>query len=279
MAEKLMRLIQSVTSADNAQLFDLTDRGLLLADGVFDTSRAVGGRIILRHAHFSRLQRDAEALGIQVAPAAIAALAGEVLPSGAAGALRLTITRGPGARGLSGEGATTPTLLARFTPMEMPYPAPATALITSTIRRNPTSPTARHKTLSYTDNIMALREAVATSRDDALLLSPGGHAACATAANLFARFGNRLLTPPVEDGAMPGVLRGWLLENAARAGLTAAEESLTPEQLLKADGLFLTNSLRIFQPVSALDGTPFETGLPEPLVALGAALIAGEFDD
>lgn len=275
----MIRINQSLSAPENVQPFDLTDRGLLLADGVFDTSRVVGGRIILMRAHLARLAGDAAALGIAVTPEALEALAGEAVPGGAEGALRLTVTRGPGGRGLAGETAGAPTLMARFSPMETPYPMTPIRLGISAIRRNPTSPAALHKTLSYTDNIMALREAIASGHEEALLLSPDGNVACASAANVFARFGNRLATPPVSDGAMPGIIRGWLLQAAIGAGFEAAEECLTPDRLAQADGIFLTNSLRIFQPVSAFAGRSFETALPPALIRLGKALLEGAFDD
>lgn len=275
----MIRLVQSVSGSGNVQPFDLTDRGLLLADGVFATSRVSDGRMLLRGPHLARLAGDAAALGISVDLADLEALANETIAAQPDGALRLTVTRGPGARGLAGEGAAQPTLMARFSAMDMPFPAAPARLAISGIRRNPTSPTARHKTLSYTDNIMALREAVASGGDEALMLSPEGHVACASAANVFAIFGDRLVTPPLSDGALPGILRGWLLAQAAGAGFSTAEESMTSERLAEADHVFLTNSLRIFQPVSALAGREWVDGIPPHLLPLGNALLGGHFDD
>lgn len=261
------------------QSFDLSDRGLLLADGVFTTARVARGRMILGEAHLARVRRDAAALDIPVTEDALSGLADEAAPEGASGALRLTVTRGPGARGLAGDGGGMPTLLARFTPLEMTYPAAPVRLRVSPIRRNPTSPSSRHKTLSYTDNVMALRSAMAAGFDEALLLSPDGHAACASAANIFARFGDRLVTPPVEDGALPGVLRAWLLAEAGAAGFAAEEGRLSPDGLKNADQLFLTNSLRIFQPVSRLGEAAFAPALPSRLLELGRDLIGASSHD
>lgn len=275
----MIQFRQTVSQPENVQPFDLTDRGLLLADGVFDTSRIVSGRIILRQAHIARIVHDADALGISVSAAALDSLAKETVPAGGDGALRLTVTRGPGARGLAGATSGAPTMMGRFSPAQTPYPMAPVRLGISSIRRNATSPTARHKTLSYTDNIMALREAVAAGDDDALLLSFDGRVACASAANVFARFGDRLVTPPVTDGAMPGIIRNWLLEAAASAGLEAIEESLSPHRLMQADGIFLTNSLRIFQPVRSFSGRELETALPPALTELGRVLLEGGFYD
>ena len=275
----MIRLHQPAAVPENTEVFDLTDRGLLLADGVFDTSRVVGRRIIQRRTHLLRLVADAAALGIEVRLSELESIADEMVPEGANGALRLTVTRGPGARGLAGNGSGRPTVMARFMPMELPFPMPPVRLGISTIRRNPTSPSACHKTLSYTDNIMALREMVAAGYDDALLLSPEGRVACASAANVFALFGNLLVTPPLSEGVLPGVVRGWLLAAAREAGLETAQESLTPERLAEADSLFLTNSLRVFQPVSDFAGQAFETELPAALIGLGKTLLEGGFDD
>ncbi|MBU3921302.1 MAG: aminotransferase class IV, partial [Alphaproteobacteria bacterium] len=237
------------------------------------------GRIILRGAHLQRLVRDAAALGIAVSAATLDELASKAVPANADGALRLTVTRGPGARGLAGDTSGAPTLISRFTPMELAYPASPVRMTTSTIRRNPTSPTARHKTLAYTDNVMALRGAVAAGFDDAFLLSPGGDVACATAANVFARFGHRLVTSPPSDGALGGIVRAWLIGQGAAIGFEVMEESLSPERLLQADGIFLTNSLRIFQPVSTFGGRDYDVMLPPDLIGLGKALLEGRSDD
>lgn len=274
----MTQLRQAGGSVGDTAAFDLTDRGLLLADGVFDTSRIVNGRMILRRAHFARLAGDSGALGIGFDMRWLQELAEAEIPAGGNGALRLTITRGPGGRGLADEAGGDATLLARFTPMDLPLPMPPVRLVASGIRRNETSPTAHHKTLSYTDNIMALREAVAAGYDSALLLNTQGLVACGVAANVFALFGRKLVTPIKADGALPGVVRGWLLDVAGEAGLEASEESLTPEELVQADRLFLTNSLRIFEPVSEFAGRQFETDLPEGLVALGRALLNGDYD-
>lgn len=275
----MIQFNQPGATPENSDLFDLTDRGLLLADGVFDTARVVGGRIIQKQAHLLRLTGDAAALGIGVNLTELEALAQAAIPKQTNGALRLTVTRGPGGRGLSGETTGAPTTIARFSPMELAFPMPPVTLRISNIRRNPTSPSARHKTLSYTDNIMALREAMAMGYDEALLLSPEGRVACASAANVFALFGNLLVTPPLSEGVLPGVVRGWLLAAAREAGLETAQESLTPGRLAEADSIFLTNSLRIFQPVREFSGQTFETELPAALIGLGQTLLEGGFDD
>ncbi|MBE7213377.1 MAG: aminotransferase class IV, partial [Gluconacetobacter diazotrophicus] len=79
------------------------DRGLLLADGLFETIRLSGGGPAHPLAHLARLRAGAAVLGIPVPfpdPVLLDALAStawsNALPDGS---LRLTLTRGPGPRG------------------------------------------------------------------------------------------------------------------------------------------------------------------------------------
>src|SRR3954447_4780468 len=72
--------------------------------------------------------------------------------------------------------------------------------------------------------------------------------ACFSTANLVARFGKDMVTPPVSDGALPGTVRRRLLER-----LPIAEMSLTPADLERADEIISTNSLGVRR-LSALGG-------------------------
>ena len=241
---------------------------------MFDTSLVIGGRIVLRERHVRRLLVACEAFGLKVSEDDIEALAESAVASGSTGALRLTITRGPGARGLAGETASHPTLMASFTPQTVNYPASSVRLGVSAIQRNPTAPSARYKTLSYVDAVQGQRQALQSGFDDALYLTPAGNIACSSIANVWARFGSDLVTPPVTDGVVSGVMRGWILENAAQSGLKVSERSLSLEDVAKADGVFLTNSLRLAVPVSAIDDMTFESGLPPELSAMIGDLLS-----
>jgi branched-chain amino acid aminotransferase len=130
----------------------------------------------------------------------------------------------------------------------LPAPLPPAHLVTSTtVRRNEFSPLARIKSLNYLDAILARQEAAARGADDALLLSTRGQVAEASAANLFVLLDGALVTPPVEDGALPGVMRQVLLD----AG--AAERPLAPADLVGVEEIFLTNALGL-RAVAGLDG-------------------------
>ena len=129
-------------------------------------------------------------------------------------------------------------------------------LATSAIRRNETSPLSRLKTLGYLDNVLALEAAVAAGADDALLLGTRGTVCCTSAANVFVLEGDRLSTPPVRDGVLPGTLRALLLALAPECGLQPVERSVAWAELGAADAVLTTSSVRLVAPAVSLDGEP-----------------------
>ena len=130
--------------------------------GKTETIAVFNGKAVWRADHLDRLQAGAKVLGIPADRAVIEAAVAETL--GAAphrhGILRITVTRGAGVRGLAADG-TMPSLLVTLSPWIKGMLLQPVKLVTSTIRRNETSPAARLKTLSYVDNILAAREAAA----------------------------------------------------------------------------------------------------------------------
>lgn len=230
---------------------DPTDRGLLLGDGLFETLAVFNRVPVWQKDHLARLAAGAALLGIDCDLSLIESAVASVLAEAAHphGIMRITLTRGPGVRGLAANGRS-PSLLVTLAPWSAGTLFTPVRLTTSPIRRNETSPASRLKTLSYVDNILAAREAAAAGGDDALFLNGKGEVAATTIANLFILRDGRLATPPESAGILPGIARKTLI------ALTDAEERpLAPADMRQADAVFLTNSLRLVRPVHALDGT------------------------
>ena len=59
-----------------------------------------------------------------------------------------------------------------------------------------------------------------------------------------------LLTPSLESGCLPGITRQVVLDLAARRGIAKEERAITPDDLLEADEVFLTSSIRGVESVS-----------------------------
>jgi branched-chain amino acid aminotransferase len=228
-----------------------SDRGFTLGDGLFETMLWTGTHIRFVDDHMARLMRSAAALGLELplpvaeVQAGLNALANDA--KGQMAAIRLTLSRGAGPRGLSIAAATSPLIIATIAPFE-PHDAPA-HLTTVSIKRNCGAPSARFKTLSYIDNTMALEEAKAKGGDHGIMYGTTGYVACATSANIIVAHKGRILTPAVEDGALAGIVRGRLLA----AGLIQ-EAAIDAHMLATCDHCFLTNALIGIGNVATIDG-------------------------
>ncbi len=254
--------------AQGEAALDPTDRGLLLGDGLFETLRGDAGRLSDLDAHVARLKAAAAELQIPFPETDIAAAAGEILAANdlahSEAAVRITLTRGPGPRGLLPPDEPAPTLMIAAAPWAPPPREPARAILAST-RRNEHSPLSRLKTLNYLDNVLARMQAAEQGADEALLCNGAGRLACASAANVFVVRGRSLLTPPLSEGVLPGITRAQVLALAPQLELTAIEVPLEPDQLAGADEAFLTNSLIGVRALATLDGRPIGDGAAGPV--------------
>ena len=258
--------------------FDLADRGLTLGDGLFETMPVFAGTVFRLADHLGRLEAGLAVLGFAVPRRRleedVATMAARAPAAG--GVIRLTVTRGAGARGLAPPAVAKPTVIVSLAPFNPTLVGEPTTLATVSVRRNAGSPVSRLKALPYLDNVLALAEAQGKGARDALMLDTRGRVACASVANVFRVAGDRLETPPTGDAILPGITRGLVLELARSLGLTPIERSLDREDIATADAVFLTNSVRLVQPVQALDDAalPASPYASRVLAALGDRIAA-----
>jgi len=230
----------------------LDDRGLNLADGVFETLLWGPGGAAFWPQHWQRLQRGCALLGLTPEPQSgqTQALAAEgfqrLRPSSGHGALRITLSRGSGPRGLAPPQHQQVRLWLQFQTIT-PCFDPVHVITSQLVRRHGNSASSRCKTLSATDAVIARREAAMASADDALLLSATGHYCCGTAANLWLRRGESWITPGLAQGCLPGIMRGQLLQHPGN------HEAPISREALLASGGFLINSLSC-RPIHSIDG-------------------------
>lgn len=243
---------------EGAAPFDLSDRGLTLGDGLFETIAVFAGKPALLKEHLDRLCAAASEIRLPVDRAFCET---EVLALAEAAAgdcvVRLTVTRGGGARGLAIPDGGTPAVIASSSPYPAEMRFTPIRLATVSVRRNPTSFASRAKTLSYLDSVLAFDEAKRAGADDALMLNTEGRVASTGMANIFALFGDELVTPPVSEGVLPGVVRGLVLDRAEGAGLRPVERALARDEFDGSASVFATNSVRLVMPVTAIDSRRF----------------------
>jgi branched-chain amino acid aminotransferase len=87
--------------------------------------------------------------------------------------------------------------------------------------------------------------------DNCLLMNDSKNVIEALQGNIFMVQGNTLITPPVSEGCLNGVMRKQVLELAKKIeNLEVLEAVVSPFELQKADELFLTNVIKGIQPIT-----------------------------
>ena len=276
--------INGKREAASALHISARDRGLLLADGVFETMRARGRRIFRVDQHLARLHEGLRRLAIPP-PGEIADWLQAALPESHDGevSVRLTVTRGAGAAGVPPPPDLTATVIVSINPMPPFAPSIYERGLSAQVavgRRNEFAATSGMKTLAYTDAIAAVIEAQRAGMDEAIFLDTQGHCSEATASNLFIVRSGEVLTPPRACAALPGITRAAVIELAPGMGLNVVERACTLTELMTANEAFLTSSLRGIAPLTRLDGQAIGGGAPGEvtgrIAAAYAALVADE---
>lgn len=104
----------------------------------------------------------------------------------------------------------------------------------------------------------ARRLAIGMEKDDAIILNGHGRVCETTIANIFFAEGDQLFTPPLSEGCVAGTIRQWVLNHAAENKLSIKEETCTPQRIMKADEVFVTNAIRWVVPVRRINQTEFK---------------------
>lgn len=264
--EQLVYINGELVSRDKARI-SAFDRGFLYGYGLFETMRSYSGRVLRLDRHIARLSDSAAVLGIREALEPEKLEGGVLMTLKANGLdnarIRLTVTAGEGSRNIALPSAGNLTTIITVEDLILPSPETyAKGLHASIvdIRRNNKSPVCRMKTLGCLENMLAHEEAVGAGYDQAILLNTDGNVAECSSSNIFIVEAGVIVTPPIEDGALPGITRGVVIELAAKLGIGLVQEAVSVERLTKAEEVFITNSIIEIMPVSAIDGRPVDSG-------------------
>ena len=232
------------------------DNALLYGEGLFETFLCIDDRLIFREGHLRRLYRGARVTGMKI-PVKRDTLI-EWLTRAVrrhpdrVKKLRLTVSSGESARWAGKQG--TPQVIMTVSSHELPEEP--FKLHVSSFRIDQDSVFRRIKTISYGIHAAALRLARQNHCDDALMLNETGKVAEATSANIFWVRKGRVYTPPISSGCLEGVTREFTCREARRLGIEVTEKNETLEQMLTADEVFLSSSLKLVIGVARVDNGP-----------------------
>ena len=102
-------------------------------------------------------------------------------------------------------------------------------------------------------NLTWIESAQQRGFDEVILLNERGEVAECTSANLFVANGNRVCTPPLSSGCLPGITREVLLGEITVPGIQLEESTLKPADLESADEVFITSTTRDLLPVGRIE--------------------------
>jgi branched-chain amino acid aminotransferase len=245
-----------------AARISVLDHGLLYGDGVFEGLRFYRRRVFKLSEHLRRLRYSARAIGLTI-PLDDSALINAIDTLVAAfaaddGYLRLVVTRGIGPLGLDPSRCDKPTVFIIVDKLSLlsadKRARGAQLIIAATRRLGADGLDPRIKSLNYLNHILARIEANHAGADEAILLNAQGRVAEASSENIFIVRNDKLLTPPVIDGALDGITRNVVIELAAQLKIDCRESSLAPYDLYNADECFLTGTGAELIAVRGIDG-------------------------
>ncbi len=198
------------------------------ACGLIETIRVREGRLPFLAWHLARLERSRAALGLAPPGRDVARLVAPFAAMGEA-VLRVELRDGD----------------VSVTVRELP--ALAAPVVVTAGRAHVPYP---HKTTARDVFEDALAEGQGAGADDALLLTAAGLVAEGTVCSLFWWEGERLCTPELALGILPGIGRARVLE------LASVAEGSFARVALSGRSVFLTNAVRGIVPLESLDGEP-----------------------
>ncbi|WP_396152254.1 aminotransferase class IV [Flavobacterium sp.] len=235
------------------------NRAFLYGDAVFETLKVVNGKVLFMEDHYFRLMASMRIIRMQIPmnftlenlEQYILELA-DMNSCSDSCRVRFTVYRNDGGfylptdRNVSFLISTTTLESKSYILKEEPYEVELfkdfyiTKQLLSTIKST-------NKLINTVGSIFADENGY----QNCLLLNEEKNVVEALNGNLFMISGNRLVTPPLSEGCLNGIMRKQVLALAKKTvGLEVIEEPISPFDLQKADELFITNVIQGIQPIT-----------------------------
>ena len=249
------------------------DRGFLMADGVYEVTSVLGGKLIDFEGHCVRLSRslaelqmtnphtDAEWLDLFRAIVA----KNEVID----GMVYLQVTRGnPGDRDFAYPGPEVTPTVVMFTQSKLGLAENPVAKVGWKVISMPDLRWGRRdiKTVQLLYPSMAKMAAKAAHVDDAWFVEDGAVTE-GTSNNAYIVKGNRIITRHLSEDILHGITRAAVLRFAREAQMVVEERPFTIAEAKDADEAFITSASAFVMPVVEVDGVKVGKGTPGPVAA------------
>jgi D-alanine transaminase len=244
------------------------DRGFLFADGIYEFTAVLDGKLVDSAAHLARFERSAAGLDLSLplTTAALEAIQRELIARNGLdqGGIYFQLTGGPAERDFLAP-STAPTLF-MFTQAAdvLERPAAKTGIAVKSIE-DPRWARRDIKSIMLLGQVLAKREAAAANAQEAWLVEDGFVTEGASSSALIVTADGTLVTRPNSQAILPGCTRKAVLAIAERDGVAVEERLFTVAEALGGREAILTSASNFVLPVVTIDGQQVGDGKPGPI--------------
>ena len=263
------------------------DRGFLFGDGIYEVVPSYAGKMVGFGPHIARMQNGLAAVGIKLdwSEDNWAELCNRLINENGAGNLGiyLHVSRGADSKRFHAfPDNIAPTVFAyafEIAPPPVADKALAKAYKVSTTR-DLRWERCHIKSTALLGNVLHFQHGYERGHDETLLFNANNELTEASACNAFIVKDGKVITPPLDNQLLPGITRHILLDVLRRDGSIAVEErSVSMDEVLNADEVWITSSSKEVAPVTQIDGKAVGNGeVGEVWLAAQTLYSAGKFD-
>jgi 4-amino-4-deoxychorismate lyase len=224
------------------------NRSFQFGDGIFETCKVVGGKILLWDCHLERLQKGLKVLQINLNLDDLLGDLALVLPQIQNGGLKIIISRGESLQGYGYDNLKPDRIIYSF---DLPTDKNNIDLnfCTSGYYANPNLAGIKHQN--------RLEQILARGKNaDCIMLDEKDNVISTTAANIFMVQNNSIYTPNLDNCGILGTRRQYLIDN-----LDIKVKNISKKELLNADEVFITNAVFGILSVSSIADIKFTNTL------------------
>jgi D-alanine transaminase len=246
------------------------DRGFLFADGVYEVTAVIDGKLVDNAAHLARLERSLGEIemGHPVPLETLTALQLELARRNSLneGGIYLQVTRGAAERDFSYPKDAKPSLV-MFTQTRNLVADPRAETGVAVV----TTPDLRWKrrdikSVSMIAQTIAKQEAAKVGAAEAIMVEDGVVTEGSSSTAWLIKDG-KLITRQLSNSVLPGVTRLSVMALCAEQGLEVEERTYTVDELQQADEVFITAATTLVMPVVKVDERVMSNGAPGPIAS------------
>jgi D-alanine transaminase len=247
----------------------IMERGFLFADGIYEVSAVVNGRLVDNEAHLARLDRSLGEIRIPNPYSADewTGLEEEIVRRNdlAEGTVYMQVTRGVAERDFAFPRDAKPTVVMFTQPKTIVnHPGAKTGVAVITVpdlrwkRRD-------IKSVALLAQVLAKQAAAEAGVSEAWMVEDGFVTEGGSSTAFVVMPDRRLITRPLSNAILPGITRLSVMELARERGIAIEERLFTLDEAHAAAEAFFTSASTFVMPVVAIDGRPVGDGAPGPL--------------